>query len=218
VHSVAISPTTTEEATSRVLAVPVAARVAVVAVVGLAVGAATSILQKYLHSPWDSLVNAASPWLTPMFALGMLWRRSWPAALAGVGTGVAELAGYYLTAAARGYSASHAILLFWTVCAIVGGPAFGAAGWLWWRGTRRLSSLGAAALPAAFLAEAAEAYAWRLHYYSSAVLFAGIGIVVFALTGLRGRQHGRAARWLLAAFPVGVAAELILDLIYNQSF
>jgi hypothetical protein len=197
---------------------PAAARMAAVLVAGLLVGAGTSILQKYLGSPWDALVNAASPWLVPMFAAGVAWVRPPAAALAGAATGLAELAGYYLTAAARGYPAGPAILLFWAACAVLGGPLFGAAGWAWWRGPAALSALGTAALPAAFLAEAAVAYAWRLHYWSSAVLFAVLGVAVFVLASLHRRQYAAAARWLLAAFPAGVAAELLLGLIYSQSF
>jgi hypothetical protein len=197
---------------------PAAARMAAVLVAGLLVGAGTSILQKYLGSPWDALVNAASPWLVPMFAAGVVWVRPPAAALAGAATGLAELAGYYLTAAARGYPAGPGILLFWAACAVLGGPLFGAAGWAWWRGPAALSGLGTAALPAAFLAEAAVAYAWRLHYWSSAVLFAVLGVAVFVLAGLHRRQYAAAARWLLAAFPAGVAAELLLGLIYSQSF
>ncbi len=108
--------------------------------------------------------------------------------------------------------------MFWAACAVLGGPLFGAAGWAWWRGPAALAGLGTAALPAAFLAEAAVVYAWRLHYWSSAILFAVVGAVVFALAGLRRRQHARAARWLLVALPAGVAAELLLGLIYNQPF
>jgi hypothetical protein len=197
---------------------PLAGRVAAVAIAGLAVGAATSALQKYLNQPWLSLVNSASPWLAPMFALGALWRRPGAAAAAGLVTGLLELAGYYVTAAARGYPAGGGILVFWTACAVAGGPVLGASGWLWWRGSRRLSGLGASVLPASFLAEAAVAYAGRLHYYSSAVLLAVIGIAVLALTGLHGRQHVRAAGWLLLTFPAGAAAELLLDLIYRQRF
>jgi hypothetical protein len=203
-------------------AMPLAARVSIVVATGLLMGAATSILQKYLGSPWGSLANAISPWLTPAFVLGALWRGPKSAALAGAATGLLELAGYYLTAAARGYSVSHGILLFWTAGAVVGGPIFGVAGWSWWRGQeggrRRLRGLGAAVLPAAFLAEATVSYGWELHYSSSAILFAVLGAVAFALVGLRGRQHARAALWLLAAFPAGAAAELLLGLIYRQSF
>ena len=61
---------------------------------GLLAGAGTSILQKYLGSPWGSLVNAASPWLVVMFAAGALWLRPAAAALAGAAAGLAELAGY----------------------------------------------------------------------------------------------------------------------------
>ncbi len=122
------------------------ARMAAVLVVGLLAGAGTSVLQKYLGSPWDSLVNAASPWLVPMFAAGVLWARPPAAALAGAATGLLELAGDYLTAAARGYPAGPGILAFWTACAVLGGPLFGAAGWAWWRGPAALSALGAAAL------------------------------------------------------------------------
>ena len=216
--SVAIPQAVSEQAARGPARAPAAARMAAVLVIALLAGAATSILQEYLGSPWGSLVNAASPWLVPMFAAGALWRRPPAAALAGTATGLLELAGYYLTAAARGYPAGTGILLFWVACAVLGGPLFGAAGWAWWRGPAALSGLGAAALPAAFLAEAAVAYAWRLHYWSSAILFAATAAVVFALAGLHRHQHLRAARWLLAAFPAGVAAELLLGLIYSQSF
>jgi hypothetical protein len=212
-------PYPADDPAARRPATPVLARAAVAAGTGLATGALTSVGQAYLNSPWLSLVNSASPWLVPMFALGALWRRPGAAALAGAGTGLAELAGYYATAALRGYPAGHAILLFWAACALLGGPLFGVAGLAWWRGLPRgLRGLGAAALPAAFWAEAAVSYAWRLHYLSSAALLAVLGAGAFAATGWRGRQYVPAARWLLAALPAGVAAELIIGLVYSQAF
>jgi hypothetical protein len=198
-----------------------AIRVAAVVLVGLVVGAGTEVLQEYLDAPWSSLVNAASPWLAPAFAVGALQRRAWGAALAGVMTCVFELAGYYVTSAVRGYYASaggHAILLFWTGCAVAGGPVFGAAGRLWWQASGRLRGLGAAVLGAAFLAEAVVSYGLRLHYTSSAVLFATIGVVLLALLGLRERQYAHIGRWLLATFAAGVIAEFALGLVYDQSF
>jgi hypothetical protein len=129
-----------------------------------------------------------------------------------------ELAGYYLTAAARGYPAGNGILMFWAACAVLGGPLFGAAGWAWWRGPARVSGLGTAALPAAFAAEAVVAYAWRLHYWSSAILFTVVAAAVFALAGWHRRQFVPAARWLPAVLAAGVAAELLLGLIYSQAF
>jgi len=207
-----------EKAAHQPGAMPLAARLGVVIVTGWLVGAATSVLQAYLDPPWLSLVNAASPWLAVMFMLGALWPGPVAAALAGLTAGWLELAGYYVTAAVRGYPAGHGIVLFWAACAVVGGPVCGAAGWLWWRGPRRLSALGAAVVPAAFLAEATVVYAWRLHYRSSAILFAVLGAVFFAITGFRGRQYARAGLWLLAVFPVTVVAELIVGLVYSQSF
>lgn len=151
-------------------------------------------------------------------AAGALWLRPVPAALAGAAAGLLEVAGYYLTAAVRGSPAGNGILVFWTACAVLGGPLFGAAGWAWWRGPARLSGPGTAALPAAFLAEAAAAYAWRLHYWSSAILFAVAAVAVFALAGRHRRQYVPAARWLPAVFAAGAAAELLLGLIYSQTF
>jgi Family of unknown function (DUF6518) len=193
-------------------------RVVLVAVVAVGVGVVTSVLQKYLNAPWDSLVNAASPWLTPMFLLAVLWRRPRMAALAGLATGLLELVGYYVTASVRGYPAGHAILLFWGLCAVVGGPAFGAAGWMWWNRRDWRGALGASALPAAFFAEALVAYGIRLHYGSSAILFAVLGAGAAAALGLLRHQPGPVVKWLLLTFPVGVAAEFILGVVYNQSF
>jgi hypothetical protein len=195
-----------------------AVRVAIVVVVGLGVGAITSILQNYLDSPWDSLVNAASPWLTPMFFLGALWRRPRTAALAGLATGLLELVGYYATASIRGHPAGHAILLFWGLCALVGGPVFGAAGWAWWNRRDWRGALGSSVLPAAFLAEAVVAYGIRLHYGSSAILFAALGVGAAVALGLLRHQPRPLVKWLLLTFPIGVAGEFILGVVYNQSF
>jgi len=196
---------------------PLSVRLGAVVVAGLVMGAVTSVLQKYLNSPWLSLVNAASPWLAPAFAVGVLQRRIGGAALAGLATCVFELAGYYLTSAARGFGAGGSgILLFWTGCAVVGGPVFGLAGWLWRQD--RVPGLGASVLAASFLAEAAVGYGWRLHYTSSAILFALIGVAVAVLLGLRDRRHPAICRWLLVTVPAGAVAELILGLVYDQSF
>jgi Family of unknown function (DUF6518) len=187
-------------------------------VVGLAVGALTSILQKYLDSPWLALVNSASPWLAPAFAVGAAGRRVRDSALAGFVACAAELLGYYATAELRGFPAGDGILLFWTVCGVIGGPLFGAAGLLWREGSGRLRGLGPALLGGAFLAEAGISYGWTLHYYSSAVLFAAIGVAAVAVLGFRARQHARAGLWLLATLPVGALGEIALGLVYTSSF
>jgi hypothetical protein len=192
------------------------ARVAIVVMVGLTVGALTSVLQTYLDSPWLSLVNAASPWLAFAFLLGALWRRLLDAALAGIATGLLELIGYYVTANLRGYPAGGSIVVFWAACAIVAGPVFGAAGWAWWHAPERLSTLGAAVLPAAFFAEGAISYGLRLHDTSSAILFAALGSAPIVLLGRH--QQLAIARRLLVTVPVAMLAELILGIVYRQSF
>jgi Family of unknown function (DUF6518) len=186
--------------------------------VGLAVGALTSLLQAHLDAPWGSIVNAASPWLTPAFLLGPLWRRPSAAATGGLAVCLLELVGYYVTASARGYPASEAILVFWAVCAAVGGPVLGMSGWLWWRAGGRLTGFGAAVLAAAFFSEALVAYTWRLHYWSSAALFGALGTAAICLLGLRGWQHRMVVRWLVLVLPIGVLAEFALELVYQQSF
>jgi hypothetical protein len=202
----------------RMQEMPRVVRLGAVVVLGLVMGGITSVLQKYLNFPWLSLVNAATPWLAPAFTVGALQRRVGGAALAGLAVCVFELVGYYLTSAARGYfsAGGHGILLFWTGCAVVGGPIFGAAGWLWLQD--RVRGLGASVLAASFLAEAAVSYGWRLHYTSSAILFAGLGIAAAALLGLRGRQYVPLCRWLLLTFPAGAVAELLLGFVYARSF
>ena len=166
------------------------------AIAGLAAGALTSILQAFLGFPWLALANAASPWLVPPFCAGAVRRRVGRAVAMGLVTCVCEVAGYYLTAALRGYSGDLRYELLWTACALAGGPVSGAAGWLWRRGAGRLRLLGAAALPAAFLAEGLLNYGVRLHYTSSAVLFTCVAAgasVILGWTALRRSAAGRPA-------------------------
>src|SRR3569833_4423 len=199
---------------------PPSVRLGAGVVAGLVMGAVTSVLQKYLDLPWLSLVNAASPWLAPAFAAaGAPRRRPGTAAFAGLAACLFELLGYYLTAAARVYcgDGGRGILLFWTGCAVVGGPVFGLAGELWRRASSRARGLGKAELAAAFLAEAWVQYAWRLDDRVGAVLFTVLGLGVFARLGRR-EGHLAAARWLLVALPLGMLAELLLGLVYERSF
>ena len=96
----------------------------------------------------------------------------------------------------------------------MGGPVFGTAGWAW-RRVPRLRGLGAGTLAAIFLAEAVVSYGWRLHYWSSAALFAALGVLaIIALD--RGADHAKpATAWLAITLPAGIAAELVLGLVYR---
>ena len=183
---------------------------------GLGTGALTSVLQAQLNFPWLALVNSASPWLAVAFAAGAMWRGYRPAAVAGLATCVGEVAGYYLTAAIRGYQAGAGFVLFWTACGLVGGPLFGLAGCLW-RGAcahrPRACGVSTAAVPAAFLAEGLVGYGVRLHDLGSAILFVLIGVLAALALGWPGRRRGGLIRWLMPVLACGVVAELGLGLI-----
>jgi hypothetical protein len=187
--------------------------VVVVVVVGLAVGSLTSFGQGHLDGALDAFVNSASAWLVAPFVIGMWMTTRRGAAVAGMSVCSLQLVGYYATAHLRGFSAGGAIVAFWAACAVVGGPVFGVGGRLS-RGAGRLRALGAAVLPAAFVAEGLWVYVHELHYYATAALWIGIGAAL-AVVMLRGRRE---LRWLVVALVVGLAAELLLSQIYRQSF
>jgi hypothetical protein len=158
-----------------------AARLGAPIVIGVAIGVATSFAQARLSMPWAALANSASPWLAGGFAAGALQSRRPAAIAAGLSACVLEVLAYYVTSMARGFPASHAYIIFWTVCALAGGPLFGLAGWAWRRETGRARVVGAAFLPGTFIAEGIGAYLLRLHYDSAAVLFLVIGAALLVV-------------------------------------
>jgi hypothetical protein len=107
--------------------------VVLVLVVGLATGRVTQFGQSVLPDGWSQAANAISPWLLVAFLVGSAmpgWRA---AAIAGSGTLVLALVGYYAATTLRfGIGGGTPSLVFWGLGAVVGGPVFGGAGW-WWR-------------------------------------------------------------------------------------
>jgi len=112
---------------------------------------------------------------------------------------------YYVTSMSRGFPASHAYIVFWTVCALVGGPLFGLAGWAWRHGAGRARIIGAAFLPGTFIAEAVGAYLLRLHYNSAAGLYLVIGAVLLVVLAWHVR-HLELLAWTGAVTIVGLVA------------
>ncbi len=123
-----------------------------------------------------------------------------------------ELVGYYVTAHLRGFAAGSAILAFWALCALVGGPLFRLAGQLWRTACGRLRGLGGTALPAAFLAESWP-YHPVLHYESTAVLWLSVAIVLLLFS-----RRAVELRWLAVTLPFGLLAEIALGIAYRQRF
>jgi Family of unknown function (DUF6518) len=173
--------------------------------IGAAIGVATSFAQAWLSMPWDALANSASPWLAGGFAAGALQSRRGGAVAAGLSACVLEVLGYYATSIARGFPASHAYIIFWTVCALAGGPLFGLAGWAWRHAAGRARVIGAAFLPGTFIAEGIGAYLLRLHYPWGAVLYLAIGAVLLFVVGRSARRLDLLA-WTGVVTVVGLIA------------
>lgn len=178
---------------------------------GVAVGVLTSLLQTHLDFPWLALVNAASPWLTTAFVAGALQSRLSTAMLVGVAATALEVVAYYVTADLRGFGVSMTYVMLWSLCAVVGGPIFAAAGHVWWRATP--AGLGAALLVAAYASEAVVAYHFRLGYSSTAWLFGAIALLLAVGLGWHRSQYSALARWLLPTFIAGVAGHAALGLV-----
>ncbi|MFL5641521.1 MAG: DUF6518 family protein [Chloroflexota bacterium] len=130
----------------------VAARVGLIAVVGLLVGVVTQIGQGLLPDGIGQVANSISPWLLVAFLLGSrMPDRGW-AAGAGFGALAFALIGYYAMTQLRfGYGGSTGSLVLWAVAATVGGPVFGLAGWTWrvedgWRRAAAIGLLAAVAI------------------------------------------------------------------------
>ena len=186
-------------------------RILLALALGIAVGVLTSLLQKYLDYPWLALVNAASPWLTTAFVAGALQSRLSTAAVVGVAATLLQVIAYYVTADLRGFGVSTTYVVLWSLCAVVGGPIFGAAGHIWWRAAP--AGVGAALLVAAYASEAVVAYHFRLGYSSTAWLFGAIALLLAVGLGSHRSQYPALARWLLPTFIAGVTGHAALGLV-----
>jgi hypothetical protein len=181
------------------------------AVIGALIGAGTALVQPYVGAPWAALVNSSSPWLLGGFIAGALHHRRNPAVLAGLATLLVEVGAYFAAADLLSIPVMHDYVIFWTVCALAGGPVAGCAGWAWRWGGPRAHGFGAAFLPGTFIAEAFGAYGLRLHYGPGLAMFLLIGAVLFALMAWPGtglgfigtRARGRVVLAWTAAFAVG---------------
>lgn len=183
-----------------------AARLSVAGAVGLLIGTATSFAQAWLDGTWQALANSASPWLLGAFVAGAIQLRRGRATSAGLGCCVLEVVAYYVVTSARGFAVSRTEIVFWCVCAVLGGPLFGWAGWAWRRTRGTVRAIGAAFLPATFIAEAIGTYQLRLHYHRDALLFGVLGLILLAAASASTRHAGRTlvATAVIALAGVGI--------------
>jgi hypothetical protein len=186
-------------------------RIALALLLGVSIGVLTSLLQRYLDFPWLALVNAASPWLTTAFVAGALQARLPTAVLVGAAATLLQVVGYYVTADLRGFGVSTTYVLVWSLCAVFGGPVFGAAGHVWWRATP--VGLGGALLVATYASEALVTYHVRLGDTATAWFFGAIALVLAMGLGWHRTQYPALGRWLVPAFIAGVAGHAFLGLV-----
>lgn len=190
---------------------PVVQRLVAAVALGLALGAATSAAQALLGgSAFAGLANAVSPWVVASFLVGATGGGRGSAAALGIAACVPEVAGYYLTAALRGFGIAPAYVLLWAAAALVAGVVFGIAGHSWRRAAGRERGLGAALLVAVWTCEAVVSYGVVLGYLDDAAVFGGIAVLLFALLGRRGRQHTAVLAWLAPALVLGGGGMLAL--------
>lgn len=181
-----------------------ASEVVLAGLVGVLIGVATFVGQAHLEAPWDVLVNSASPWLCGGFLAGALQRHRRAGALAGLGACVVEVGAFYFVAFARGAGADGRVVVFWTICALAGGPLFGWAGWAW-RHAPGTTGAWASTFPAAsFLGEAIGGYVLRFPHVAEAALYGCIGAALFALVALPLRRPVTSAVALAVLGSAGV--------------
>ena len=101
------------------------ASVVLVAFSGCTVGVLTSLGQGHLGAPMDAFVNSASAWLVVPFLVGSRVSSRRGALAAGFIACTLQVVGYYAVTELRGLAAGGAILVFWSACAVIGGPVFG---------------------------------------------------------------------------------------------
>jgi hypothetical protein len=196
-----------------------AIRLAIGLLIGLVIGAATSFAQSGLDGTWQALSNSASPWLLGAFIAGAIQLTRERAVAIGLSACVLEVAAYYAVTTARGYPANRTEIVFWGMCAVIGGPIFGWAGWASRHEKRELRPIGGCFLPATFISEALGTYQLRLHYRGDVILYAVIGLVLCAALVIWTRQPMRTVLATAAVTAVGILIYWLgLDAVAGATF
>ncbi|WP_445152458.1 DUF6518 family protein [Baekduia sp. Peel2402] len=130
---------------------------------GALVGVATLISETHFGEIPNAFLDSIAVWLIASFVVGAAARTRTHAMTVGLIACLAEVAGYYVAAAARGVPGSPHEIAYWTACAFPGGLTFGLAGRFYREGGGLKGVLGAIALPVAFAVEGLYTYAYVEH-------------------------------------------------------
>lgn len=170
---------------------------------GLTFGALGAFGQAQLDGTLEAFPNSISTWLLAPFLVGAVANGRGQAAVAGAATCAFQLAGYYAVNVLQDVGTTASLVVFWTACAVVGGPVFGAAGQLWRAG----KPLGVAVLAGVFVAEGAYALLLQERRYAAGVLWIAIGAAIALASS---RERGGRLRWLAVTVPLGIGGEVLL--------
>lgn len=169
---------------------------------GLAVGAVSVFPYQGGGAVLHVLGHSAALWLLVAFGFGAAADSVRRGALAGLVCLVAVVVGFYVVMQLvnPAYRVVHTAL-FWLAAALIGGPAYGAAGAIWRRGSDRARGVASAAMGAAFLAESVLFHAPQYVRIGEAV----VGVAVAVVLARRPAPLFAAA----ASFPVFLIAGVI---------
>lgn len=182
--------------------------------VGLAAGALTAWAQSWLPEQAASLANSVGSWSLIAFVLALLAPTARSAALTGALVLAALLAGYVVTDALRAHPSGSALIVFWGLAAVIGGPLLGVAAH-WTRHAATLAGVGAGVMSGVLIGEGV----YGLHYLADTTYLPywwgqiGVGAVLTvaaaALRAWRGRTIAVAA---LSALGVAVVFVVLYHL------
>lgn len=196
-------------------------RVLVVAVgAGLAIGIATSVGQGLLPDGLAPLSNSSGSWCLCAFAVALLARDSRTAALVGLASLVAMLAGYALATELRGYPVATSMFVRWGVAAVIAGPALG-VGAAWLRGQNPLrAAAGVAPVAGILLGEGGYgltvvAATTPVGYWIAEI---AVGLVFLVLAAMRLRDKPRIALMLALSAIASVVFYLVYTLALGALF
>jgi hypothetical protein len=128
--------------------------IVLIVVIGLATGVLTLLGQGVLDEHWNRLANSGAIWLLVAFLVGSVAPTMAWAAVAGLGTLIGAVAGYYAAAIiVAGAAVAPSGLVIWIGTAMLGGPVYGLAGRAWHDSDRRRRAVAISLMGGIFVAE-----------------------------------------------------------------
>lgn len=183
---------------------------ALIAGVGLTVGALSFLVQGRLPGDWAQIGNSGAVWLVTALFMGALVRSPFGASLAGFAALAACLIGYFVTGTVSDVPYAWYYIGLWFGVALVGGPVFGLAG-RGWRDERRWAHVSALGLlGGVFIAEGIFTLLVNTHLSTGWPLIA-VGVLIPLLFGRSWRDRLWGVLALVPAVILGGAAYAVVN-------